>query len=470
MYLPPLPSHPVVGIWHDEVIPATLQLVTEMSIEMTCLYLLQRKSPSEVEVGIEAFETRSLIWIGVEPESTTVPQAKRLVERCVAMLDGFGLNSLFVEVHNGSVVSHALPQFLPDRPLSRTRQYETPFQLCSGWSIAPASQRSTRGTGGVFVNLDGQEGQYLVSCQHVITPNNGLERRFDPSSAGETVNIMSRGVFYDQMDGMTKAQADIGVEIDDLTGTILRNPENEEDVIETESDITKLRDKRAKLAILQETIDETWSDIGDRSIGNICCHPSIASTSGWTLAGFNPNAKVGFDCDWSLIKLVDGLIPQDCSPNILRIPTTISRAARSVFGTIKDLSVSMTEVVPMSALMGHNTPCIKVGAATHCTVGIASAVLAVERPKEGSDSFGNRVEKGVWSLVLPIHGLEDQDFSSKGDSGSAVVNSEGGVMGMITSGHRLLKISHALPMEILMKDIERYTGFTPRLVNGQTQI
>lgn len=49
-------------------------------------------------------------------------------------------------------------------------------------------------------------------------------------------------------------------------------------------------------------------------------------------------------------------------------------------------------------------------------------------------------------------------FSQAGDSGAWVLNMEGNVVGMITSGNEATKISYYTPISTIIGDIERVTG------------
>ena len=467
-YLPPPADHAIVPVWESTVIPAAIRLFNAGNVEMTSLVLLQRVQPiEELESGEEPYGPRIILWIGVEPGSLTTAQAHELVVQAASMLASHSTSQIYVECHKSKIDDYSSPPFLPDAPRSSTREMELPFQLGTGWSIAPVSQPSSRATGGLFITLEGLDGAFLVSCQHALTPHNALERRLNPLETGEAVTLLSDDFFDIHLDNIAKARDDTAELIDECMRAILDIHPDDEAKADREGRLhVQLSERHQDLANLHRLLTQDWSERDARIVGTVSCHPAIDKMSGYTSNGFEPSAVLSFISDWGLIKLNPEIDIQTISPNIVRLPERLPRNGPFTFapGTLRGQAVTVTEILPTSVFNGTNTPCYKQGAATGGSTGITHPIAGVKREKCGFDSDGVLIFDYQYSLALPIQGPPGKDFSAPGDSGSVVIDQEGRAIAMIMAGNRDNQVTFALPIDIMFQHIEDFTGHKPRLI------
>ncbi|KAK6336300.1 hypothetical protein TWF696_001862 [Orbilia brochopaga] len=98
---------------------------------------------------------------------------------------------------------------------------------------------------------------------------------------------------------------------------------------------------------------------------------------------------------------------------------------------------------------------IKIGALSDLTFGTINGV------KDAVNFKDNGIETREWCIAAKFRHV----FSEEGDSESFVLNREGKVVGMITSGcDHITSFSYMTPIKLILEDIRKQTGKEMTLV------
>jgi hypothetical protein len=436
---------------------------------MTSVNLLQRcQSQDEVDLAEMPYDARTLIWIGVQPDSITKTDADDFVTKIASLLKMHSVDDVYVELHESSIEQFSSPQFLANRPRSEFRHLELPFQLGVGLSIAPLSQRSSRATASLFIRLDGLEDIFLITCQHALTTDSSAKVSLGRLDEGELITLMSEAAYEDAVDDIDAAVEKAEAEIQETTRAILGLDPADEITVEAESRrLVQAQGKRQQLLDLRQTVNDSLCNRKDRILGSVACHPAINESSRYTTKGFDPEATISFISDWGLIKLNPDIMTHGAtSLNTIHLPEKPSRRSGFEFelGVINNLAVKVAKATPLSENYRRPTPCYMQGAATSVSTGHIHPIVAVIREKRQYDEDGVETIFFHDSLVVPIQGMSGQDFSAGGDSGGLVVDQRGQAEAIIMAGNRVTKITYALPVALMLQHIEHFTGRKPHLV------
>ena len=447
-----------------------MSIINRNMPSMTSLNLIQRFQPiGEIDVGEDVYPPRTIIWLGVRPGTVGKAQAEAVTALCRTLVDSLTVDTIYIEVHEEIIESYATPKFLPNDLTSPTRQYELPFLLGMGWNVAPVSQVSSRGSCGLFIGLEGMSETFVTTCQHCLTPINTLQRLLDDNSEREKVTLMSPRGYEMHIQSIRQAEINLQNEIAATTRTICRLGSADVIRAEIEGDkLSRLSAREREMEALASNLDEVFGDIEERHIGSVACHPSITSRCSplypWRFAA-DPFAPV-LDRDWGLIQLNTDIVSPAKSPNIIHLCEPLPTQPIFSFSEVTkmELALHIDHIVPMSEYHRREIHCMKFGAVSGLTIGTVHPCRAVKRELGGTDENGFPIGQYRDSLVLPIHGINQTDFSTTGDSGSVVVDEKGGAIAFVIAGSDKTRITYSIPAEFVMDDIQQFTGLKPYLL------
>jgi len=287
-----------------------------------------------VRIGLEETIAETLVWIGVEADSLTPASGNVVVALCEEILrKAGGLTSVRVEIRETALCRSALH---PPQQLSSPMRfkYGEPFTASIGLPISCHSQPHIIGTGGLYMR-DGENGApLLLTCQHVVSPDNHarLSSSHVSSTGGETVELMTPAVFSRHLSGI-KDQMRLLAQVIDMTEqrelANLRpqmvNIENDDQIQQAAIDgsdndpslslksipeTVHLKLWRSELAELQALYDEYQTDFGEsagRELGTVHCHPPISMNS------------EAYCIDWALIRLNNRQVPESGAVNGIQL-------------------------------------------------------------------------------------------------------------------------------------------------------
>lgn len=102
-------------------------------------------------------------------------------------------------------------------------------------------------------------------------------------------------------------------------------------------------------------------------------------------------------------------------------------------------------------------PVFKLGRTTNATegrfTGLKALVLKTGVDRDGEPASATTLERAIIHWKDPT-----KPFSEGGDSGSAVVNSEGQFLGLLFAGNDATFTTYFTPWEQLFEDIKKFTG------------
>jgi hypothetical protein len=476
-------DHPIVQVWESTILPALLDVINDMGIPMTHIDVIRLYRPSGVlsptEQDDEAERAPVVVYVGARDEAASRKSAGAFSARCNDVLQSHGINGVFVEIHL-STVSLFSPPFLANGLVSSTRRYELGFQLCMGMDIAPITKPDGRGTGGVFLRLEGRPELFLLTCGHVLADETTTER--SPHSAprpGATVMLLGRNSYGERLDTLAREQdrhRDIALARAGFMELGQSAPSSAE--VDPEK---QLADQLERL--LQRLNGNAWKDEENRVIGKVLCfsrggrgivwHPSGSPLAGTVL---KPGLRLGFEDDWGLIEVNRKCLTPGFKANFIPIVNTLPVAP--AFAPVPEVfdgdSLRVSGIAPFSDFYDKPTRVFKRGAATGETVGTINSIKSVRREYFTKvfmfNDNGQTTEHNghVDTLALLVFGTSGP-FSKRGDSGSAVIDERGRVLAMVWGGpvndNEVSLLLYATPMEFIFDRMRQLYDLEPSLVS-----
>ncbi|KAI0435507.1 hypothetical protein F4803DRAFT_557932 [Xylaria telfairii] len=378
----------------------------------------------------------TILLIAVEPASLQWEAGIKIALGCRDLIQKLGIFDVEVEIIEGRYTEHAasieLEPFLDHKDEIGKRIL--PLLSYIGYPIAYLEDKKGQGTIGLHVKLGDDPKIYGLTCRHVVWNHRKAHESYKSS---EDKSSEDNRQFHIQANQTTFYT------IRDKLG--LKKEELEESVKLRERRISKWdeiyqwdppenvsppnRNDRQQLAMLKEDLSRYASTLRiltkyeerkERQIGHLAFLPSFTCSP----------RRLGYLRDWALIELDLSKFPRAPNNNILlNLPKEINQPL--------GLSFLEQELVLPNADTTFPKFVAKRGATTGLTVGKMSGIEAVvRRPGHGEDGDGF-----TWELlIIPEIGapgdvnVPPERFSYKGDSGSAIFDGSGTVVGIVTAG------------------------------------
>ncbi|KAI1812312.1 hypothetical protein GGS20DRAFT_591815 [Poronia punctata] len=416
----------------------------------------------------------TVMLVAVEPASLEWEDAIKIALSCRAILRHFGILDIEVEILEGGYTRHAasaeLEALIDNKDQPAIKEKIRPLLSYPGYPVAYLENRSGQGTVGLHVKLvargeeDADDTVYGLTCRHVVCGNRAAQESYKPSSkdqlsTGHQYYIQANANTFNSIwsslqDIMETREAQVAylqriiTEWDELLQ--YDNPKN----ISPPSD-----QNRHQLAAKQQTLAyskvllEQLAQIEDkkqRQIGQLAFLPTFTQSS----------QHRGYLRDWALIKLDSKKFPRAPDNTVYLGPLSTFRDRTDELALmLRDKTMDVFESLVVA----------KRGARTGLTEGTKSRIEAVVRhPGDGLDE-----DVYTWEyLIVPKPGTDH--FSAPGDSGSAIFDFAGRVVGIVTASSAIpadeavelpkgTHITFAAPIEWVMDDIQDFTGKQVRL-------
>jgi hypothetical protein len=443
----PVGLHPLCDIWEATIGPAIIEYLNSKAVAWTSL--------DPVRIGdAGAASPPVIIWIGVVPSTLSSQNGVDVASGCKTILSSYyQIEDVHVEIRESSVVHSVGPRMYKPAPTSSaTVDVREPFSTSLGLPICNEKTPSIGGTGGFFISDPNKPNEiFLVTARHVVFHSSESNAQFYGNSKWPRKNVL---LFSD--DAFVKHTSAIATAITgkhDLIARLHYRKENcrlldQEDLAaelrQVEYQLAEADDAILSLKKFNADISRQWKKREDRKVGFVVASPPIALNVG----------EDGFTEDWALVQIDRSKINSvNFVGNVIDLGTTISPEKISEwmyphitnppsFKYPPNRLLRISGVVPDSELwnlsprtVDHNDdPCIMVikrGHTSDLTVGRLNNIRSFTRYLDRFAGIENGISKEV--VVLPRDSKLGA-FSCCGDSGSAVVDGKGRLVGLITGG------------------------------------
>ncbi|KAJ3874662.1 hypothetical protein F5051DRAFT_498287 [Lentinula edodes] len=443
-------GHPMQPVWL-ELGQRVYSLLDEMGVRWTSIDPL-----AFAEAGKKSFSPL-LLWIGVVPGSLQYKLANTAAEAVTKLISEAGFGGVEIGFRESIVTpSLAGPKMLSFDPFKDPiSEFTKPFTPTLGLSIAPLKSPHYEGTGALYIREKTEGGRiFLLTCAHVARPppdhrNTGLVRKTS-SSPREHIIALGHDGYSSTLQSMKAAIGDLDRLIKDWQVILDRLGEAQEDESET---ITQKREEHLNLVP------------NDRIIGEVIHVEPIAVSVG----------PQKFTQDWALIALYESKFEwEKFKGNVVYIGGNISTLdyGKIMFPRDDDREnyeypqdgllqargvIQLNDIYNPKHLDVNGEQCllvVKNGLTTGTTIG---RVLGMESFSRTYKDY--QIEKTSIEIGVVSYGNKNGPFSSAGDSGSIVLDRNGGILGMITGGAGTTDrtdVTYVTPYSFLDKSIKKF--------------
>lgn len=461
--LPPVQTHPIRQSWQSSIAPDILRLADELDAPIQSGHVIRISRPAadfptdkDVQVADEA--APHIVWLGVGGTQWDASEARTFVARCCGILRAHNLPNVAVEICSIGATNLAEPSFLPTPTATITRRYAQPFSIGLGMNISPVGSRDLVGSGAIFLRLGDDPQLYLLTVQHNLVSDINASLPFSTDSIDRPILLLGEGSFVRHKSALEEEIQGLGMKAERERARIKKGT--------GDSDELNIMEKRKRqLQELCSQLSADWAEANNRVIGWTCCYPPIRPRAPGP--SFHVGLEVRYTEDWGLVRLKTERFTTDTTPNVLRLDDS----SYSFFGGVRfpedgELRLSGTRAVTES--LDQPIKVVKRGATSGQTIGYASAIESFERFK----LIDGRKTLDHVSWEIPVIGQPaSTPFSAAGDSGSAVLDLTGRVIGIITRGQlqeegrygQNVDITLVTPILFVLGRIREVCGLEPRL-------
>lgn len=375
----------------------------------------------------------TILLVAVEPNSLQWEDGINIALSCRDITRKFKIFDVEVEIIEGRYIRHAASTQLeahfnhvyPQPHLSYRGYPEEALPLLSytGYPIAYLEDRMGQGTVGLHIKLGADElTVYGLTCRHVAYNNRAANESYKPSAENSQYHIQANAAMFSKiLSGLESTIYNKKEIVTALQSPIKKwdewyqyyNPKNISPPTENARQILKWNEESlacytSVLEILQQIMDRK-----DRQIGHLAFLPSF------TISPRQPS----YLRDWALIELdPKKFIHSPDNRTCLGFGTNILKV-----GDVFEYTLQLRQE---DEVHREFYKVAKRGATTGLTFGTKSGIEAVVRQPGG----GLNGDVYTWELIIvPQKGA--QRFSDKGDSGSAIFNVAGYVVGIVTASN-----------------------------------
>ncbi|KAI1126683.1 hypothetical protein F5Y10DRAFT_293472 [Nemania abortiva] len=355
---------------------------------------------------------------------------------CRNLIQKLGIFDVEVEIMEGRYTEYAasieLEPFFDRKDV--IAKHILPLLPYPGYPIAYLEDRKGQGTMGLHVKLGNDPKIYGLTCRHVVCNDRKAHESYKSSEDklsedNRQFHIQAnRTTFYDIQNQMHFKKK----EIEDLIKVLELRISKWDETYQWDPPRNippPSENDRQELATLKEILTryastlkilEKHDEKKDRQIGH------LAFLQSFTLSP----RQLGYFRDWALIELDLSKFPRAPDNKVaLNLPGEIAHPIGLPF-TEQELVLPNADITPPKFV-------VKRGATTGLTVGQMNAIEAVvRRPGHGEDK-----DVFTWELLIipryrPLGYVDVGDrFSYKGDSGSAIFDGCGTIVGIVTAGN-----------------------------------
>ncbi|GMK53424.1 hypothetical protein CspeluHIS016_0100100 [Cutaneotrichosporon spelunceum] len=439
--LAPVVSHPIADNW-DEIVSEIATHLDANKVDWTSIDPVRFKEQVNALNGPPQALPELYIWIGVEPLSLTPAKAKDVAHNVKAILVRWQHGDVEVALRESTLHRHMLPVVDDVRYAKEWHPFTSAIGVYIGNSLG------LEGTGAVYYHMGNK--MMLLTAAHVIRPP--IESSYEtvyqyknPSQPKMAVVVPGKDSYESAtaavMDKLEHVQDAIEHTQWSLTRSIEEQAANQPlgqggtpDVYESllkvlSADLATYKELHAAVCRLKQD--------NLRTLGHVSFADQI-------IYGDKPH---GYTRDWGLVEIAPGNLDLvSSSPNkiyigdidkVKYIATMFPRGDdRGHFVYPKSRFLPVHGIVPKAELscpthlILHDDKIlyvVKNGRATGTTMGAMNGLESRTRTKLGHGAYQS-MELMVMTIVADI------TFSKRGDSGAAVVDRNGRLVGLLTAG------------------------------------
>ncbi|KAI1738731.1 hypothetical protein F4680DRAFT_449845 [Xylaria scruposa] len=420
----------------------------------------------------------TILLVAVEPASLQWEDGINIALSCRDIVRKFKIFDVEVEIMEGRYTQHAAStqlEALFDAHLKTKAQFDIhnktierilPLSSYTGYAIGYLEDKRGQGTVGLHIKLGADKSTiYGLTCRHVVSNDRAAHESYKPSVEDRQYHIQANAATFDDIlycleSNIRKQKAQLTYLQDPIRKWDewyqYHNPRNisppsERDRRLLAEEETSLAYDTSVVEILKKIVDRK-----QRQIGHLAFLPSFT---------ISPRQR-GYLRDWALIEVNPDKFIRGPDNRVLLGLTTEFRTVDEFERTLKLRHEDEVD------LQSYYTVA-KRGATTGLTFGTKSGVEAVVRqPGAGLDE-----DVYTWELlIVPEEGTKQ--FSAKGDSGSAIFDIRGHVVGIVTASNGVADetptsevvkfpeetdVTFAAPIKWVLEDIQDFTGQQVRL-------
>lgn len=472
-------DHEIFEVWEDNLAFKAHAILDQNDVDWS--------STEIVRIGyVDEPSGNVILWVGVwrpDPRRGSTPLsydvAINVALKCKKLLEHYGIMDVNVELRESDIIQSVGPQLLEPTysRIDPTAILREPFTATLGLTICAKPTPWAEGTGGFFLEVDdgnGKKSLFLVTARHVVFPqsDNSLFERRSESQPRHNVLLLSESSFQQHLvsikndiDEQTymidhqKTQMDELAGLEDATTIAVRE--------DAQGLVKKAEANVQALTNFKRELSTHWSTDTSRTLGHVIFSPPIVVGAGTEQQQYTQDVAV-IAIDTSKIE------PNRFAGNVIDLGTKYSPYALSrmmhpnlknshnfkfpgnrllkLWGTIEEDEMRKPKMYDQ-----NGDACIMVlkrGRTTGLTVGRATTFVSYTRYYFSDNDTAVSKE-----LTILSFDKSSGAFSAKGDSGSAVVDGAGRVVGILTGGGGATDstdVTYVTPIYFVMEVIRRY--------------
>ena len=447
-------QHKLQDLWEEELGPQIHHLMEDKGVRWT--------STDVVRIGYATEATAPMvIWIAVIPNSLSREEGEIVVVECKNLLVKSKIDDVEVEIRESMVTRYSGPPLQKPVPsINPIAELLQPLTFTLGFPICNEKTPDENGTGGFYVR-DAHSKIYLITARHVLfgkEDDNKIYNRKFSSQPRINVLLFSPARFNSYLKKIEESIIDQRVLLD-YDERCLKEAAN--DQAERDQWEITLSEGNKTMDALQKHYDyvvKHWSKTTDRILGFLRFSPPIVL-----------NEK-NFTQDYALIEMApDKIDPDSFTANALDLgtqytPATFTRAMYPSprnshgFKYPRNRIFKIQGIIPKKDIYSPNMfdrdeeSCLivmKRGLGTGFTLGRANEIRSFSRTY-----FKNTLPKKTLEWVICPYDSKSPAFADHGDSGAAIVDSQGRLGGIVTGGHDNLDLAYATPAFSILDNLK----------------
>jgi hypothetical protein len=472
------PRHPLYILWEDDVADAIDSYLVQRPERINgalCSWTLKLLC-----LGTAGQPSTPVVMIGVSHGFLSPNACLETAIYCRNILLNRRFDDVHIIIHESSYGLQAgAPLYKPTNDFDPLAAVREPWSSTLPLGVCNAETQHLQGTGGIFFTDCQRPGKlFLLTSRHALLnpktePN--MLYRFHGEHSGEKkrhVMLMGKTIFDDRYNAILSAHEGELLRIKRLED-VLCDFQDEARAVpireELEFDLKRAKSTATALKVLSEDVKRDWEDEAKRVIGHIILAPPITF-------GYDEDESIdnGFTEDWAVVEmcssklsklnfvgnamdlgdtpaqtLTEWMYPSRKNPSSFKYP---SDGILRFFGKVSDSEMLKLNVKTFDHNSDFAMMVLKNGINTHLTVGRLTATRAVTRIYT-KELQGRSKE----ILVLP-RDSKSGPFSDVGDSGSAVVDGQGRICGLLTGGDPqvLSGFTYVTSINFLLKRLASY--------------
>ncbi|TGJ83882.1 hypothetical protein E0Z10_g4893 [Xylaria hypoxylon] len=500
----PVVEHKVMCRWNNDLSSAIIKALNECSWS----YFFPIRIGLEIIYGQSRPKSPTVLLVAVEEDSLQWEQGITIALECREILRAFHIPNVEVEIREGRYERHAASEQFEIQIdaenwcSGQTNEAALPMLSSLGYPIGYLEDLKGQGTVGLHLKLSQDKTSttfYGLTCRHVVGKDRPIRESYKLSGVHRQYHVQANHTgFLACFDELKSIQKEIEESIEPLLAAKTQwedwyiFDETKKNRRPTEKEATHLVKLQSGAAYNAKTIEHLakLEQKDKRKIGHLAYHSSFEISS----------LRPGYLKDWALIELNPEKFVNGPENKVF-----IGNGTKETYmdGEILEngfLNLDLRD----EDVLGKYCRVGKRGSATGLTFGTKSGVEAVVRhpSADGKDVY-------AWEMLI-VPERKYKRFSDRGDSGAAIFDSLGRIVGLVTastdsrpnndwrgicepgpSNSRNLKsypggytypeeadetsnddmakfpngvdVTFAAPIQWVLEDIRNFTGLEPRL-------